>query len=191
MVVFITKLRGITLKVVGIIGGPKTDGNTFKLVRAVLDGALDAGHTVVKWRLKDLYIGHLGHFADETLPPNDDFEKMKEDLETMDALVIGSPVWYGHVDTRMYNWITRTYVYNKHYSEENASKWPNAKVVNVLTYGEESENAYDNVLEWLDNVWKWYGMEKSANIVAAGTGTKPVADRKDLIKKAKEIGKNL
>lgn len=81
------------MKVVGIVGGPKHDGNTFKLVRAVLDGALEAGHTTVLWRLKDIYIGHLGYFADEMLPPNDDFEKMQADLESMGAMVIGAPIW--------------------------------------------------------------------------------------------------
>jgi len=183
--------EGTTLKVVGIIGGPKLDGNTYKLVRAVLDGALDAGHTVVTWRLRDIYIGHLGHFADELIPPIDDFEKMKADLESMGALVIGSPVWYGHVDTRTFNFINRTYVYNKHYSEENAKKWPKAKAVNVLTYSREEEDAYDNILDWYKMVWDNYGMTESTNIVAAGTGDNPVEDRPELIERAKEIGRSL
>ena len=80
------------MKILGIIGGPKNDGNTSRLVRAVLDGALDADHTVVTWKLKDVYIGHLGYFAGETLPPNDDFEKILADLESMGALIIGSPI---------------------------------------------------------------------------------------------------
>ena len=179
------------MKVVGIIGGARTDGNTFKLVRAVLDGALDVGHTVVTWRLKDIYIGHLGHFADEILPPNDDFEKMQPDLESMGALIIGSPVWYGHVDTRTFNFINRTYVYNKHSNTEMAEKWPKAKAVNVLTYGQEDEHAYDNILDWYKMIWDWYGMTESINLVAAGTGDNPVEKRKDLIARAKEIGRNL
>jgi multimeric flavodoxin WrbA len=179
------------LKVVGVIGGPKTDGNTFKLVRAVLDGALDAGHTVVTWRLRDIYIGHLGYFADEILPPNDDFEKMQADLESMDALVIGSPIWYGHVDTRTMNFINRTYVYNRSFSEENAEKWPKVKVVNALTFAKKEETAYDHIFDWYKEIWDWYGMTEQINLVASGTDEHPVSDRKDLIKKAKEIGRNL
>ena len=57
------------MKVVGVIGGPKTDGNTYRLVRAVLDGALDAGHTVGTWRLRDVAIGQLGYFDDKTFFP--------------------------------------------------------------------------------------------------------------------------
>jgi multimeric flavodoxin WrbA len=179
------------MKVVGIIGGPRLNGNTFKLVRAVLDGALDAGHTVVTWRLRDVYIGHLGHFADEILPPNDDFEKMQADLESMGALVVGSPIWYGHVDTRTFNFINRTYVYNKHYNNENAEKWPKAKAVNVLTFAQEDDHAYDNILNWYKMVWDHYGMTESINLVASGTGSNPVEGRKDLIAMAKEIGRNL
>lgn len=179
------------MKVVGIIGGPRADGNTYKLVRAVLDGALDAGHTVVTWRLRDVYIGHLGHFAEEILPPNDDFEKMQADLESMGAIVIGSPIWYGHVDTRTFNFINRTYVYNKGYSPEMAEKWPSAKAVNVLTYGKKEEDAYDNILDWYKMIWDYYGMSESINLVAADTGNIPVDRRKDLIEKANEIGRNL
>jgi len=179
------------MKVVGIIGGPKHDGNTYKLVRAVLDGALEAGHTVVTWRLRDIQIGHVGYFEDKIIFPLDDFEKMQPDLESMGALVLGAPICYDQVDTRTFNFINRTYYYNKYYSEENAEKWPNAQPVNVLTYARKEEDAYDNVLEWLDGVWNWYGMKKSINLVAAGTGDSPVESRKDLLEKAKEIGRNL
>ena len=183
--------RGIKVKVVGIIGGPKHDGNTYKLVRAVLDGALEAGHTVVTYRLRDIYLGQIGYFENKTLFPLDDFEKMQPNLESMGALVLGAPIWYGQVDVRTLNFITRTYYYNKHYSEENAEKWPNAQPVNVITYGQKAEDKYDNVLEWLDGVWDWYGMKKFINIKAAGTGDNPVEKRKELLAQAKEIGRNL
>ena len=179
------------MKVVGIIGGPKLDGNTFKLVRAVLDGALDAGHTVVTWRLRDIYIGHLGYMEGEIKVPFDDFEKMQHDLETMGALVIGAPIWYGHVDTRTMNFINRTYQYNRSYSEENSAKWPKVKVVNVLTYAKEEEDAYDHIFDWYKEIWDWYGMTPQINLAAAGTDITPVEARKDLIKRAKEIGRNL
>jgi len=94
------------LKVVGVIGGPKHEGNTYKLVRAVLDGALDAGHTVVTWRLRDVFIGQIGYFEEKVLLPLDDFDKMQPDLESMDALVLGAPIWYGQVDTRTFNFTT-------------------------------------------------------------------------------------
>lgn len=179
------------MKVVGVIGGPKLDGSTFKMVRAVLDGALDAGHTVVTWRLRDIYIGHLGYMDGEIKEPFDDFEKMQNDLETMGALVIGSPVWYGHVDTRTMNFINRTYKYNRTYSEENAEKWPNAKVVNVLTYAKEEEDAYDHIFDWYKEIWDWYGMTEQINLAVPNTWKVPAAERKDLIAKAKEIGRNL
>lgn len=179
------------MKVVGIIGGPRDNGNTYKLVKAVLDGALDAGHTVKTWRLNNTYIGHLGCVGGEIVAPTDDFAKMQPDLESMGALVIGAPVWYGHVDTRTFNFINRTFVYNKYNSEEQANKWPKAQPVNILTYGEEKEDAYDNVLDWMSGVWDWYGMKKSIGLVAAGTGKTPVDKRPDLLKKAREIGRSL
>lgn len=179
------------MKVVGIVGGPKHDGNTYKLVRAVLDGALEAGHTVVTWRLKDIYLGQIGWFEDKILFPLDEFDKMQPDLESMGAMVLGSPIWYGSVDTRTFNFINRTYLYSRFYSEENAEKWPNAQPVNVITYGREEENAYDHVLDWLDGIWNGYGMNKSINLAAPGTSSNPVEKNKKLLEKAKEIGRNL
>lgn len=179
------------LKVVGIVGGPKSDGNTYRLVRAVLDGALEAGHTVVTWRLKDVYLGQIGWLEDKILFPLDDFDKMQPDLESMGAMVLGAPIWYGSVDTRTFNFINRTYLYNRHYSEENADKWPKAQPVNVITYGRDEPEAYDNVLDWLDGIWNWYGMKKSINLAASGTGSTPVEKNTELLKKAKEIGRNL
>ncbi len=179
------------MKVVGVIGGPKTDGSTYKLVRAVLDGALEAGHTVVTWRLRDIPIGHIGYFEEKVLLPLDDFDKMQPDLESMGAMVLGAPIWYGSVDTRTFNFINRTYYYSRRYSEENAEKWPNAQPVNVITYGREDPHAYDHVLDWLDGIWNGYGMKKSINLVAEGTGSNPVDKNKELLEKAKEIGRNL
>ena len=116
---------------------------------------------------------------------------MQPDLESMGALVLGAPIWYGQVDTRTFNFINRTYYYNKYYSEDNAKLWPNAKPVNIITYGQKEEDAYDNVLEWLDGIWNWYDMQKSINLVAAGTGDNPVENRQELLEQAREIGRSL
>ncbi len=179
------------MKVVGIIGGPRLNGNTYKLVRGVLDGALDAGHTVVTYRLRDIYIGHIGAFDNEIKLPLDDFDKMKGDLESMGALVVGSPIFYHHVDTRTLNWINRTYEYNRYYSEENAEKWPKVKVVNVITYAKTEEDAYDHIFDWYKEIWDWYGMSEIINLAAAGTGENPVENREVLLSEAKEIGRTL
>jgi len=47
------------------------------------------------------------------------------------------------------------------------------------------------VLDWLDGIWNWYDMKKSINLVAPGTGENPVESNKELLKQAKEIGRNL
>lgn len=179
------------MKVVGIIGGPRLNGNTYNLMRAVLDGALDAGHTVVTYRLRDFYIGHIGAFDNEITLPLDDFEKMREDLESMGALVIGSPIFYGHVDTRTMTWINRTYEYNRSYSEENAEKWPKVKVVNIITYEKKEEDAYDHIFDWYKEIWDWYGVTEIINLAAPGTSENPVENRAGLLSEAKEIGRTL
>ena len=55
----------------------------------------------------------------------------------------------------------------------------------------KEEDAYDHIFDWYKEIWDWYGMTEQINLAASGTDKNPVADRKDLIKKAKEIGRNL
>jgi multimeric flavodoxin WrbA len=183
---------GVSLKVLGILGGAKRDGNTAKLVEEVLAGARETGHEITIIKLVDAKIGHLGDKNGETTFPKDDFEAIKPHIETMGALVIGAPIWYSTVDSRTHAFIQRLYYYSGYYSEENRKRWPRGvKAVNIITYAQSDPHYYDQVLTWLKTIEKDYGMKNIKEIVAENTGEKPVETRKDLLKRAHEIGKKL
>jgi multimeric flavodoxin WrbA len=183
---------GILLKVLGIVGGAKSEGNTVKLVEEVLAGAREAGHETVLFKLGELEIGHLGEKDGETTFPIDDFEKIKPHIESMGALVLGAPIWYSTVDSRTHTFIQRLYWYSGYYSEENKAKWPKgAKAINCITYGWDKPHVYDEVLDWMKEIEKSYGMKKIKGFAAANTGEKPVENRKNLLKRAHEAGSKL
>ncbi|MDH5791845.1 MAG: hypothetical protein OEZ44_06625, partial [Candidatus Bathyarchaeota archaeon] len=71
--------------------------------------------------------------------------------------------------------------------------FPNGvKCVNVITYEWDEADAYDDVLDWMKNRMEHYWeMEVVAGLKAEGTGRKPVEKRKDLLEKAREIGRSL
>ena len=187
-----TVYLGIIMKVLGIVGGAKRNGNTVKLVEEVLAGAQEAGHDTVIIKLVDMKIGHLEDRNGAITFPKDDFEKIKPHLESMGALVLGAPIWFSTVDSRTHAFIQRLYWYSSYYSEENKATWPKeAKAVNCITYGWDDFHVYDGVLNWLKEMEKGYGMKNIKGIVAEATGEKPVESRKALLKKARDIGRNL
>ncbi len=180
------------MKVLGILGGANRNGNTARLVEEVLAGAREAGHETVLIKLVDEKIGHIGYSKGESTFPKDDFDSIKPHLETMGAIVIGAPIWYSTVDSRTHAFIQRLYYYSSYYSEENRKRWPTGvKAVNIITYAQSDPHYYDQVLAWLKTIEKDYGMKGIKEIVAENTGEKPVETRKDLLKKAGEIGKKL
>jgi len=183
---------GISLKVLGIVGGAKGNGNTVRLVEEVLAGAREAGHETILFKLVETKIGHLGDRNGETTFPRDDFDEIKPYIESMGALVLGAPIWFSTVDSRTHAFIQRLYYYSSYYSEENRKRWPKAaKVVNVITYGWDDPHIYDGVLDWLKEMEKGYNMKNIKSIVAEGTGDKPVETRKALLKKARDTGRKL
>jgi len=180
------------LKVLGIVGGAKRDGNTVRLVEEVLAGAKEVGHETILLKLVDIQIGHLGDRNGETTFPKDGFDEIKPYIESMDALVLGAPIWFSTVDSRTHVFIQRLYYYSRYYSEENKSRWPEgAKAVNVITYGDDDPHIYDSVLAWLKDSERRWGMKNIECIVAENTGERPVNARMGLLKRARDIGKKL
>ncbi len=180
------------MKVLGIVGGSKSNGNTVKLVEEVLAGAREAGHETVLFKLAEMNIGHIGDSNGEVTLPSDDFDRIKPHIESMGALVLGAPIWYGTVDSRTHVFIQRLYYYSTYYSGENRAKWPKgSKAIDVITYGWDDPHVYDGVLDWLKDTWKGYGMKSIKGIAAENTGEKPVETRKALLKRARDAGRKL
>ncbi len=79
------------MKVLGIVGGSKGNGNTVKLVEEVLAGAREAGHETILFKLAEMRIGHIGDRGGEVTFPKDDFNDIMPHIESMGALVLGAP----------------------------------------------------------------------------------------------------
>jgi multimeric flavodoxin WrbA len=163
------------MKILGVVGGVHREGNTTKLVEAVLDGAHHAGNETKLVKLVEL-----------------DFDHMHEkDGKWMGGFVLGAPIYFGQVDSRTMKFIERLYYWSQSHGEEYAAKFPkNVKAVNCITFGQPDAAAYNKVLDWLVSLEKGRGMVNHGNIVAEATRSKPVTSRIDLIEKAYMLGKS-
>ena len=181
------------MKVIGVVGGPRKTGNTARLVEEVLAGAREASHETHIFYLSEMEIGPLDHDGGGYVYPEDDFKSMMPHLETMGGIVLGTPIYYDHVSSRAKLFIDRLYYYSKSHGDEYRRRFPDGvKCVNIVTCGWDNHNAYDEVLEWMDgrmrNYWK---MKIVDGLKAYGTGNLPVAENKELLKRAWELGRSL
>ena len=181
------------MKVLGIVAGPRKAGHTAKLVEETLKGAEEAGHETVLFYLSDLEIKPLDDAEDGYSYPKDGFTELMPHIESMGALVLGTPIYYDHVSSRAKLFIDRLYYYSGSHGEEYRAKFPDGvKFVNAVTCGWDRADVYGEVVKWLNgrmtNYWK---MRIHGSLKAHGTGNNPVIENEKLLKKARELGKSL
>lgn len=176
------------MKVLGIVGGPNPAGNTGLLVKTVLEGAQSSGHVTTLFNLAELDVGHLTAKDQKITYPKDDMEKLYPHIESMGALVIGSPIYFEAWDSRAVTFLNTLYVY----SEARKGRFPKgAKVVNCITYGWDKIGAYDKIHDWAEGMEKYLGLQPAGRLSAEGTGSKQVSKRNDLLEEARNIGSKL
>ena len=92
------------MKVLGIIGSPKKNGNVDLLVSQVLRGAQTKGAQISKIYLNDLSIKPCQSCGKDPYPKhcliNDDMNIIYTALESSDVIVLGSPVYFETVSAQ-------------------------------------------------------------------------------------------
>jgi len=92
-------------KVVGLVGSPRSGGNTEKLLDRFLAGAEDAGGQVSKIRVVELGITgwapEIECSDDGAHKSTDAFQRVSRELVTADVLVIASPVYFRNVPAQL------------------------------------------------------------------------------------------
>lgn len=99
------------MKAVGIIGSPRSTGNTARVVEEVLRGVAAAGGAAEKILLSSRRIAPCrGCFTCETTGAcaiADDTRAVLDQVQQADLLVIGTPVYFGHVSGQLKIFVDR------------------------------------------------------------------------------------
>lgn len=99
------------MKVIGIVGSPRSNGNTRKLVELVLEGAAETGAEteLVLLGEKDIqYCTSCFACKEGECPIQDDMVEIMEKVRAADVLVLGSPSYYDNVTGLMKSFIDRS-----------------------------------------------------------------------------------
>jgi multimeric flavodoxin WrbA len=100
------------MKVLGIYGSPRRQGNSETLMKAFLQGAAEAGALVEEIFLRQLKVSpclEIYHcFKDGTCPIKDDMRGLYDKLLEADVVALASPVFFYGVTAQVKAMIDRT-----------------------------------------------------------------------------------
>lgn len=184
------------MKVLGIIGSPRKNGNTAAMVNAVCNGAAAAGHETVVINLTNLSIhdciacGACKAGKVEYCSINDDMQQLYPLIKSADCLIIGTPVYMGQMTGQMKNFFDRWYTFMD--INHQIHHLPGKKYITVTASGAPAEafrSVSDYLNQWLGDFFK---MQLVKNIVGGGLGTEDaINSQPELLAMAESIGRAL
>lgn len=182
------------MKVLGLIGSPRVDGNTTKLVNAIIEGAAENGAEIKVYNLSGLDInackGCMSCSLEGKCIIDDDMQQLYEEVQAADTVVLGSPIYMWGITAQTKLFIDRLVaLLNPDLSSR--LKVPK-KLVLAYTQGNPDPNTFKQYFNHVECLFSFMSFDVQGNIVAAGTyAPEDILQQPNVLAQAKEIGKNL
>jgi multimeric flavodoxin WrbA len=165
------------MKVVGFIGSPRKSGNTAALVGEVLRGARDGGAETTAYNINQLNIrGCQACYKCQTLDgrcvQKDEMAKLYDEINSADAIVIGTPVYMAQVTGQTKTLIDRFFAFLYPASEAAGnfkSKLGKKKTVTVFTQGQPDPLLFADCFNMTEGILIFIGFDIEKRITAPGT----------------------
>lgn len=180
------------MKILGLVGSPNTNGNTARLVNAVLDGAAENGADKVIYNLASINIKgcdaccrcqESGHCAID-----DDMQELYEEIIKADAVVLGSPIYLWQMTGQTKVFIDRLTAFLK---PDFSSRIDNKKLVLIFSQGSMDLDAFKPYIEYTAGLFYYLGFDVLDTFIAAGTDKLGVSSRPYLLERARDLGKSI
>ncbi|MCD7781854.1 MAG: flavodoxin family protein [Methanosphaera sp.] len=176
------------MKVLGVVGSPRKDGNCDTLVKEFLD-AVDADTEYIFLNQKKLFgCNACMACVNGDCVIDDDGNDIIKSLLEADVLVFASPIYYGQMTAQAKAFIDRFYQISRNENKTLEGK----KVVTIFTQG-QPENVFGDYIDSLKTMpFGYMGMEVIGNVTSMGNTGK--GDKEELekdIEKVREIASQL
>lgn len=172
------------------MGSPKIDGNTSRLVTAILEGAAEKGAQTVIYNLASLDIKGCDACGrcQETgcCVIDDDMQELYREIKEADAVILGSPVYMWQMTAQTKLLIDRMTAFLR---PNFSSRLDNKKLILVFTQGISDIDAFKPYFEYTAGLLYYLGFDVLETVVAAGTDKLEVAYRPQLLEKSRDLGK--
>jgi len=182
------------MKVIGIVGSPRVEGNTQKLVEIMLESGVKNGAETEIFNLNEMDIKgcqscYHCKTTDEDCVLKDDMAHLFEEIKQSDAIIIGSPIYFGQMSAQLKIFIDR------HFSQIGAgfkSKIGKKDLALVFTHGNPNIDLFKKYIENTSRLFNLLGYNVKDLLIAPGLRRiGAIYDQNTLVEKAKEIGKRL
>jgi len=181
------------MKILGVIGSPRRNGNTHILVSRILEGAEQEGAIVDTIFLDDLSIRECDGchvcWKGRECSKNDDMNNIYPKIMEADAIVFGTPVyWYGPT-ALMKAFIDRFVYFN---CPENRAKIKGKSAVIAIPYEEENPETAAPVVDFFERCFRYLEINLVGQIIAPGvTRRGEILEKTERLEEAFELGRRL
>jgi len=165
------------MKIVSLLGSPRTAGNSSTIAKHVLRTAGELGAETRSFELNRLnYQGCQGCYACKTKLDRcvlkDDLSEVLAEVGEADIVVLASPVYYGDITSQLKGFIDRTFSYlvPDYISNPQPSRLSSKKLVFILTQGHPDESVFADIFPRFEGFLKWMGFGEITLIRACGIG---------------------
>lgn len=190
----IHKEGNINMKILGLEGSNRENGNTEKLVKAILESAKENGaetkfYKLVKMNIS-LCLACLNCKETGTCVTDDAMQFLLDEIQASNVIILGSPVYMWQVSGQTKLFMDRLVPLIK--PDFTTRLKGKKRLFLVFTQGNPDKNIFKPYFEYLENLFSFLHYDVQETIVATGTRDKnDILQQADLLEKARKIGKNL
>jgi multimeric flavodoxin WrbA len=182
------------MKVLGIEGSPRKDGNTEKLVRRILEGAAEAGSGTDFIKLSELSINYCRGCgtcrATGECVQKDDMDRIVDAIQQSDVIVLGSPIYVWQVTgiTKVFMDRLCRLLTPQYESRLNGMK----KIAFAYTQGNPDAGLFKPYFDYQERVYSLLGFTLAGRVQAVGTRAKEdILSQEDTLAEAYSFGREL
>jgi len=166
------------MKIINVLGSPRTTGNSAAIAHTLLEILQKHGNQVRTFELNKLtYQGCQGCMACKTNSGQcvikDDLSGVLEEVRTSDVVIISSPVYFGEITAQTKGLFDRFYSYYApdYRTNPNASRLaPGKKIVFIITQGNPDEKAFADLIPRYTGIFSRLGFNEINSIRGLGMG---------------------
>jgi multimeric flavodoxin WrbA len=182
------------MKILGIDGSPRKNGNTEKLVKTILQGAEANGAETRHYKVARMNIspcfGCMDCRESGICIHEDDMTPLYDEIQSSDAIVIGSPVYMWQVTAQTKTFMDRLVLFIK---PDFSTRFKGPKeLILAFTQGNPDMQAFRTYFDYLEKLFSFLHYDVMGTIVAAGTRQEnDILQQAEVLEKARQMGRSL
>ena len=183
------------MKIVGLVGSPRKDGNVDTLLQKAMAGAKSQGAETTLFYLNDLNLrGCQGCYhckKEGKCVVKDDMQQIYAAIDGADAVIVGSPIYFGRISAQLALVMDRLFAY---LTPDFASRLAKGKKYGlVFTHNQPAVDLYAGCIDAVGKVLESLGFAAGPKpLIGAGLGPDDAASKNEkYLETAFNLGKEL